>query len=279
MDIFDAYIQQIKRYDLLTPEEEVVLSKKIEEGDKTALERLIQANLRLVVSVAKRFHTNRVSVMDLIQEGNLALMTAASKYHYSFNTRFSTYAYSWVLQYMLRYVNNKTGFIAVPHRKEEFLRRLSEARETFRQEYGRDATDSELAEELHISKKELKSLSAYEFSYASLDAPCKENATASVGDLIPDDTWSPEDMLLEKEAKQTMKKLLGTLPEKEREVITSRYNFTFDTHVKTLRELSIQLDVSAETIRQMEIRAVRRLRDTLLANPTAQSVFEGRMRA
>ncbi len=279
MEIFETYVQQIKRYELLTPEQEVDLSKKIENGDQVALTRLIHANLRLVVSVAKRFHTNRVSIMDLIQEGNLALMTAASKYHYSFNTRFSTYAYSWVLQYMLRYLNNKTGLIAVPHRKEEFLRRLSEARENFRQQYGRDASDSELAKKLHVDLEELKNLSSFDFSYSSLDAPCSDNASASVGELLPDDTYSPEALLMDKEAKQTMQSLLGTLPEKEREVITSRYNFAFDTHVKTLRELSAQLDVSAETIRQMEIRAVRRLRDSLLANPSAVALFEERLKA
>ena len=147
MEIFETYIKQIGRYPLLNAEQEKKLSEQIEKGSAQAVNQLVNSNLRLVISIARKFLcTSKNSIMDLIQEGNLGLMAAASKYHYSFNTRFSTYAYSWILQYMLRYVYNKTSMIALPHRKEELLRKIVAAKNEYKQNLNRELSVPELAE-------------------------------------------------------------------------------------------------------------------------------------
>ncbi|MCR5725604.1 MAG: sigma-70 family RNA polymerase sigma factor [Treponema sp.] len=265
MEMYENYLSEIQRYALLTAEQEAALSKRIEAGDKAAFDELVRCNLRLVVSVAKRFCCDKVSVMDLVQEGNLGLMTAAEKYHYSFKTRFSTYAYTWIMQYMLRYLYNCTSLIAIPHRKEEVLRKARKAQASLKQKLGREPDCREIAQYLHMDECELKGLMAYSYSISSLDAPCSEDGDVTVGELLPDSAYSPETLYLQDEARHEVTALLDTLPLAERTVIFSRYNFEHALHVKTLRELSIELDVSAETIRQMELRAVRRMRRLLMA--------------
>ena len=265
MELFEKYLQEIQRYPLLTAEQEAELSKRVESGDKTAFDELVRCNLRLVVSVAKRFCTDKVSVMDLVQEGSIGLMTAAEKYHYSYKTRFSTYAYTWIMQYMLRYLYNRTSMIALPHRKEEVLRHAAKAQLLLKQQLGREPSCKEVARYLDMDELELKTLLSYSYSYTSLDAPCSEEGDVTVGDLLPDSAYNPETEFLKQEARQEVGELLKTLPAAERTVIFNRYNFERELHVKTLRELSVELDVSAETIRQMELRAVRRMRRLLLA--------------
>lgn len=274
MEMYESYLNQIQRYALLSAEEEESLSRRVEQGDRKALSRLVQANLRLVVSVAKRFASDKTSIMDLIQEGNIALMSAATKYHYAFKTRFSTYAYSWVLQYMLRYLYHRTSLIALPQRKNEVLRNVEKTRALLRQRRGVEPTVAELAHELDVDEVELKNMLSYTYSYSSLDTPCSENGDASVGDFVADETYNPEYLFFRQQEKKDVSDLLRTLPEKERTVIVSRFNFAHDVQIKTLRELSIELDVSAETIRQMELRAVRRMKKLLLARRTDASAAE-----
>ena len=261
MKMYELYVSQIQRYPLLTSEDEKALAEKISAGEKHAVTTLVNSNLRLVVSVANKFRrTYKISVMDLIQEGNLGLMAAAEKFSPSYNTRFSTYAYPWILQYMLRFIHNKTSMIAIPQRKEEVLRRLSSIQSEYTQVTGKEASSAELSKYLGISETEISDALTYLYSYTSLDAECNEDGSGTIGDLIPDFTYEPEKRYFSEIARKNIQKLVNQLPEKERYVIAGRYNFEGKVHAPTLRELGLSLGVSAETIRQTEIKALKRIK-------------------
>ena len=260
-EIDKNYLSQIQKYQLLTPEEEADLSKKIHAGDKKALTKLVNSNLRLVVSIAHRFNNKNISIMDLIQEGNLGLMTAAEKFHYSFKTRFSTYAYPWIIQYMLRYANTKTAFITLPHRKDDMIRKIQSAQSYLFQQTGKEPDSAELAAYLNISEEKVLDYMSYAYSVASLDTETSDDENSlTIGDFLADNTYSPELMLLKKEEKEGVRNLLRSLPENEQKVIWYRYNFDGEMHTKTLREISKNIGVSPEAVRQTELRAIRHLR-------------------
>lgn len=261
MEILETYIKQIGRYPLLNAGQEKKLSEQIEKGSAQAVNQLVNSNLRLVISIARKFLcTSKNSIMDLIQEGNLGLMAAASKYHYSFNTRFSTYAYSWILQYMLRYVYNKTSMIALPHRKEELLRKVVAAKNEYKQNLNRELSVPELAEICGTTPEEIESVLSYSYTITSIDIEASEDGNVTIGDLIVDNSYNPEIEYLRVHEKNQIKKMVDSLPEFERKVIYGRYNFKNDLHVPTLRELSADLGVSAETVRQMELRAIKKMK-------------------
>lgn len=273
MEIFESYLRQIQRYPLLDAQQEVELSKEIEKGSKVAQTKLINSNLRLVVSIAKRFAgTPRVSMMDLIQEGNMGLMMAAAKFHYGFNTRFSTYAYSWILQYMLRYIYNKTSMISLPHRKEELLRRITAARNDYKQNLNHEPTKKELAEYCGTTIEDIESVLAFACTVTSMDIETSEESGTTVGDLIPDTSYNPEETFIRRQDILEIKEMVDTLPDKERRVIYYRFNFDYDSHVPTLRELSAALGVSAETVRQMEMRAVKKIKQAAVTMQHRQLV-------
>lgn len=273
MEIFESYVSQIQRYPLLDAKQEVELSKEIEKGSKEAKTKLINSNLRLVVSIAKKFMgTPKVSVMDLIQEGNMGLMMAAAKYHYGFNTRFSTYAYSWILQYMLRYIYNKTSMIALPHRKEELLRRITAARNDYKQNLNHEPSEQELAEYCGTTVEDIESVLAFAYTVTSMDMETSDEGGTTVGDLIPDTSYNPEESFIRKQDILEIKEMVDTLPDKERRVIYYRFNFDCDPHVPTLRELSASMGVSAETVRQMEMRAVKKIRQAAVTMQRRQFV-------
>ena len=257
---YKQYVKQILKYPLLSFEEEIEHSKLVQKGDNAAKMRLIQSNLRLVVSVAKKYKNPYVSIMDLIQEGNIGLLSAVSKYHYSYNTRFSTYAYAWIAQSITRYIRNKTGQIILPHRKEELVRKVHSARLVLFQNLGREPSDEEIAEELSLTVETIKNINLYSYSFVSIDAESDEDSGFCLGDSIPDYSFSPEANLIEKEQKQDIHEMISRLPEIEQKVIKYRYNFENDKKAKTLRQIGDELGVSAETIRQVEMRAVKHLR-------------------
>ena len=261
MKMYEMYVSQIQRYPLLDAESEREIAKRISAGDKNAVNSLINSNLRLVVSIASRFRKiYKVSVMDLIQEGNLGLMAAAEKFSQNYNTRFSTYAYPWILQYMLRFLHNKTAMIAIPQRKEEVLRRVSNLKAEYSQSTGGEVSKTEMAKSLGISEEELKDALDCLYTCTSLDRQCNDNGAATIGELIPDLTYDPERTFFLKVAKNNIKQLIAHLSEKERFVIARRYNFEGKIHAPTLREIGTQLGLSAETIRQTEIKALKKIR-------------------
>lgn len=261
VEIDTSYLRQIQNYPLLTADQEKELSQRIEKGDQKAVTELVNSNLRLVVSVAYRFKCSNMNVMDLVQEGNMGLMVAARKFSWSFKTRFSTYAYPWIVQYMLRFANNRSSFIALPHRKEELIRKIQNAQAYLFQQYGKEAGVSEVALYLGISEEKIRNVMTFAYTVSSLDAEtdCEENPCA-IGELIPDSTFSPEDLLLREEQRQELYSLLDALPGNEKKVLWYRYNFGNDMHGKTLREVSRIIGVSPEAVRQTELRAVKHLK-------------------
>lgn len=264
MKMYEMYLNQIQRFPLLDAESEQELAVKISAGDKKAVTRLVNSNLRLVVSIANKFKkTYKVSVMDLIQEGNLGLMAAAEKFSPEYETRFSTYAYPWILQYMLRFLHNKTSIISIPQRKEEVLRRLSTIQSEYSEATGKKASKKELALSLGITENELNSALECLYTCTSLDSECMEDGSMTVGELIPDFTYDPERNFFIEIAKSNIKQLVADLSEKERVVISGRYNFDGLANAPTLREIGLSLGVSAETIRQTELKALKKIRQAL----------------
>ena len=261
MKMYELYLSQIQKYPLLDAGSERQIAVKISSGDRNAVKSLVNSNLRLVVSIANKFKkTYKVSVMDLIQEGNLGLMAAAEKFSPKYENRFSTYAYPWILQYMLRFLHNKTSMISIPQRKEEVLRRISNFQTEYAQVTGKTASKSEMAKSLGISEDELKEALDYQFTCTSLDIECNEEGNSTIGEMIPDHTYDPERRFFIEIAKSNIKQLVAQLPEKERVVISGRYNFEGHVHAQTLREIGASLGVSAETIRQTELKAISKIR-------------------
>lgn len=258
--IYKNYIRQITQYPLFSFEEEIEHSKKIHEGDEQAKAELVQANLRLVVSIAKKFENQCTSIMDLIQEGNIGLMTAAGKYHYSYNVRFSTYAYAWIVQAISRYIKSKCPAIALPNRKEDELRRIKAARQALFQNLGRDPSDEEIAERLSITVEEVRDINTLAYQIVSMSDEKDGESGQSVENTIADTHMTPEEELIEKEDRQELISVIQKLPEMERRVVFNRFNFRYDVKVKTLRYLGNEFGVSAETIRQVEMRALNRLK-------------------
>lgn len=264
MQMLEMYIRQIQKYPLLTAENEKELAQKISKGDKAAVTKLINSNLRLVVSVAQKFKKNyKVSIMDLIQEGNLGLMAAAEKFSSSKGTKFSTYAYPWILQYMLRYLHNKAAIISIPQRKEEVLRKLSSIQSEYTEITGKNASRTELAASLGITEAELKQTLDCLYTCTSLDSECGNDGSMTFGELIPDLTYNPERNFFIEIAKSNIQELISKLSEKERIIISGRYNLEGKVQAPTLRELGLSLGVSAETVRQTERKAIQKIRNAV----------------
>lgn len=260
-DVIGSYLNSIKQYPLLTAEQEKELSMKIQKGDKKALNDLINSNLRLVISVARKIQTNSTNIMDLIQEGNMGLMVAAEKFHFSFKTRFSTYAYPWIAQYMLRYANNRSSLISLPHRKDNLIRKIQNAQSYLYQQNRKEATITELALYTGIEEEKVAECLSYSYTISSLDVDTNDEGNSiTVGDLVADYTYCPENQLIKDDTCREIRSLMSSLPGNEQKVLWYRYNFDGEMHPKTLREISKIIGVSPEAVRQTEIRAVKHLK-------------------
>lgn len=258
--MYKSYIKQITQYPLFSFEEEIEHSKRIQEGDEKAKQELVQANLRLVVSVAKKFENQCTSIMDLIQEGNIGLITAAGKYHYSYNVRFSTYAYAWIVQAISRYIKGKCGAIVLPNRKEDELRRIKATRQFLFQNLGHEPSEEEIATCLSIPVEEVREINELAYQVVSMSDEKDGESGQSVANTIADTHMTPEQEYMDREGRRELMSVVQKLPEMERRVVFNRYNFHYDVKVKTLRHLGNELGVSAETIRQVEIRALKHLK-------------------
>jgi len=251
------YFEEISKTPLLTFEQELELSRRVQAGDECAKQRLIQANLRLVVKIAKAYSRYGTAFLDLIQEGNLGLINAAGKFDYRKNVRFSTYASWWIKQSIVRALVNKNRMIRLPHRKEESLRKLmaklaeAAASKTM-------PTVEELASYLRLAKEEVLALLELAGSVTSLDKEVGEEAVSLI-ELVEDRSYQPETEYFVQEFVSDTKRLLSTLQERERDVLICRYAFEGEKK-KTLKTIGDQLGLSAETVRQMEIRALEKLR-------------------
>ncbi|MGD0728149.1 MAG: RNA polymerase sigma factor RpoD/SigA [Spirochaetia bacterium] len=257
-DNLKAYFSQIKKAKLLTFEEELALSRRIQAGDEQARTLLIESNLRLVVRIAKSYLTPEVSILDLIQEGNLGLMRAASKYDFRKQVRFSTYASWWIKQSIVRSLSNKKRVIRLPHRQEEKLRKISKVYNSLSQVLMREPTLLEIAEEIGLQEDEVASIINSSISVASLDSSLSGDS-GSLHDVVEDMSFNPELELMQKTLREDTLRFLDGLQEKERQILLYRFSFASGKRY-TLKKIGDELGISPETVRQIEIRALKKLR-------------------
>jgi len=259
-DLVNEYLKQIRKYPLLNFEEEIELSRKIQEGDLNARKTLIESNLRLVVTVARKYVAPDLPLLDIIQEGNLGLITAAQKYEFSYNVRFSTYACWWIQQSITRAIANKRRIIRLPFRKEELAGRIRRVSSELYQKLSRYPTNQEIADQLSVSVRDVAEIIRSSSAVASLDISLDEEESASLKDMVPDSTYNPEDVFMKKYTHDCMVDILDELKEGERDIVLKRYNLMNDGKSYTLKAIGAEYGVSAETIRQVELRALRKLK-------------------
>lgn len=262
-DSISEYLKEIRKYPLLNFEQELELSRLIQQGDLAARKKLIESNLRLVVTVARKYAAPDLPLLDIIQEGNLGLITAAQKYEFSYKVRFSTYACWWIQQSITRAIANKRRLIRLPFRKEELASRIRRTSAELYQVLSRNPTNEEIADEMCISTQEVCDIIRSSGAVTSLDVQLDdEESSSSLKDLIPDTTYNPEEMFMKKYTHDCMLEVLAGLKEGERDIMLKRYNLQNDGKNFTLKSIGNQYGVSAETIRQVELRALRKLRSS-----------------
>lgn len=258
-DSLKEYLREIRKYPLLSFEEELALSKKIQEGDLSARKKLIESNLRLVVTVGRKYAAPDMPLLDIIQEGNMGLITAAQKYEFSYNVRFSTYACWWIQQAITRAVANKRRMIRLPFRKEELAGRIRKTSAELYQRLSRYPTNDEIARELCIPEREVSDIMVSSGAISSLDLQLDTDDSMSLKDVLPDMTYSPEDQFMKQYTRDCIFEVLDGLKKNERDIIIQRYNLDDNGKNATLKTIGKQYGVSAETIRQVELRVLRKL--------------------
>ncbi|MDH7576964.1 MAG: RNA polymerase sigma factor RpoD [Bacillota bacterium] len=254
------YLKEIGRIPLLTAEEEIELAKRIEQGDEEAKRRLAEANLRLVVSIAKRYVGRGMLFLDLIQEGNLGLIKAVEKFDYRKGYKFSTYATWWIRQAITRAIADQARTIRIPVHMVETINKLVRVSRQLLQELGRDPLPEEIAQEMDIPVERVREIMKIAQEPVSLETPIGEEEDSHLGDFIED-----EDALAPAEAasfillKEQLEEVLETLTPREREVLRLRFGLD-DGRARTLEEVGQKFKVTRERIRQIEAKALRKLR-------------------
>jgi RNA polymerase primary sigma factor len=258
------YLREIGNFSLLSAEEEKVLGSQVKHGSRDeaqeARQRLIEANLRMVVSIAKHYIGQRLSLMDLIQEGNLGLIRAVSRFNYQRGYKFSTYATWWIRQSITRAIANQSRTIRVPVHMTGSISRLLRVSNDLTQEYGREPTDEELATEMQTSPMKIGEIMRAARQPVSLDAPIAEGEDSYIGDFVEDERLpQPAELAIESTMEEELRNVVVTLPPKERRVIELRFGLV-DGHSLTLEEVGWEFAVTRERIRQIEGKALRKLR-------------------
>lgn len=254
------YLKEIGKVPLLSPDEEIELAKKIELGDEAAKKKLAEANLRLVVSIAKRYVGRGMQLLDLIQEGNLGLIKAVEKFDYRKGYKFSTYATWWIRQAITRAIADQARTIRIPVHMVETINRLVRTQRQLVQKLGREATPEELAKELDMPVDRVREIMKISQDPVSLETPIGEEEDSHLGDFIQDDNVPvPADAAAFTLLKEQLEEVLGTLTEREQKVLTLRFGLE-DGRARTLEEVGKEFNVTRERIRQIEAKALRKLR-------------------
>lgn len=254
------YLKEIGKIPLLTGAEEVTIAKRMEIGDNLAKQELAEANLRLVVSIAKRYVGRGMSFLDLIQEGNLGLMKAVEKFDYTKGFKFSTYATWWIRQAITRAIADQARTIRIPVHMVETINKLVRVQRQLVQELGRDPVPEEIAEEMNLDVEKVREIQKIAQEPVSLETPIGEEEDSHLGDFIPDEEiLSPSDAATFTLLKEQLDGVLTTLTDREKKVLTLRFGLD-DGRARTLEEVGKEFDVTRERIRQIEAKALRKLR-------------------
>lgn len=254
------YLKEIGKVPLLTAEEEMELAKKMELGDEDAKKRLCEANLRLVVSIAKRYVGRGMLFLDLIQEGNLGLIKAVDKFDWRKGFKFSTYATWWIRQAITRSIADQARTIRIPVHMVETINKLIRISRQLLQEYGREPTPEEIAMEMDITEEKVREILKIAQEPVSLETPIGEEEDSHLGDFIPDDDVpAPAEAAAFSMLKEQLVEVLDTLTDREQKVLKLRFGLD-DGRARTLEEVGRRFDVTRERIRQIEAKALRKLR-------------------
>ena len=259
-DPVKQYLKEIGDYPLLSVEEEIELAKKIETGDEFAKRTLAESNLRLVVSIAKRYVGRGLSFLDLIQEGNLGLIKAVEKFDYTKGYKFSTYATWWIRQAITRAIADQSRTIRIPVHMSEVINKTYRVSRTLMQELGREPSEQEIANVMNLPVDKVREILKVSADPISLDSPIGEEDDSHLGDFIKDDRiMGPEEAAAYSMLQDQIAKLLETLTEREQRVLTLRFGLQ-DGRSRTLEEVGKEFNVTRERIRQIEAKALRKLR-------------------
>ena len=256
----DKYLQEIGKVELLVPQEEIDLARRIKKGDQKALEKLTKANLRFVVSVAKQYQNQGLSLGDLINEGNLGLIKAAKRFDETRGFKFISYAVWWIRQSILQALAEQSRIVRLPLNRVGALNKIGKAFSTLEQEFEREPSASELAEELDMSLFEVSDTLKISGRHLSMDAPFAQGEDNRLLDVIQDNRQpTPDSGLLEESLKNEVKRALATLSEREAQVIKGLFGINHEAP-QTLREVGETLNISHERVRQLRDQALRRIR-------------------
>jgi len=270
LDSLRLYLRSIGRVDLLTADEEIALAKRIERGDMAAKRHMVEANLRLVVSIAKGYLGRGLSFLDLIQEGSLGLIRAVEKFDYRRGYKFSTYATWWIRQAVTRAIADKARTIRIPVHMVEKLNRVTHVERQLVQRMGREPEPAEIAEELKITVREVRDILRVAQMPISLEKPVGDEEESELGDFVADDrSEEPFDTATERLQREDIQKALDALPERERQVIELRYGLRGHEPL-TLEEVGRAFGVTRERIRQIENNTLKKLKQL----PEAQRLRE-----
>ena len=254
------YLKEIGKVPLLSAEEEIEYAKRMEQGDEEAKKRLAEANLRLVVSIAKRYVGRGMQFLDLIQEGNLGLIKAVEKFDYRKGYKFSTYATWWIRQAITRAIADQARTIRIPVHMVETINKLIRVSRQLLQELGRDPKPEEIAKEMDMTEDKVREIMKIAQDPVSLETPIGEEEDSHLGDFIPDDDApAPAEAAAYSLLKEQIEDVLGSLNEREQKVLKLRFGLE-DGRARTLEEVGKEFDVTRERIRQIEAKALRKLR-------------------
>ena len=254
------YLKEIGKVPLLDPDKELVLAKRMMQGDEKAKNEIVEANLRLVVSIAKKHVGKGMAFLDLIQEGNLGLMKAVDKFDYEKGFKFSTYATWWIRQAITRAIADQARTVRIPVHMVETIHKVSRVSRQLLQELGREPTSEEIAEKLGMSPEKVRDTMKYALEPVSLETPIGEEEDSHLGDFIPDeDSPAPSDAASYTLLKEQLKEVLHTLTPREEQVLKLRFGLD-DGRTRTLEEVGKEFDITRERIRQIEAKALRKLR-------------------
>lgn len=260
----EKYLHEISRESLITAEDEVELAKKIKAGDDTALDKLVRANLRFVVSVSKQYQNQGLSLPDLINEGNLGLIKAAQRFDETRGFKFISYAVWWIRQSILQALAEQSRIVRLPLNKIGSINKINKAFSKLEQTYERIPTSHELAEVLEITPEEVKNAMSYSGRHVSMDAPLKEGEddSSNMYDvLMSDDSPKPDNALLKDSLRKEIERSLTTLTPREADVVRLYFGLS-GNHPLTLEEIGEKFDLTRERVRQIKEKAVRRLKHT-----------------